>query len=80
MSSWVVQDQNISNSEITKVPQNDEKFIPLQINLAEHLIHKELENVDIAQMTPLEALNFLAELKEKLQLFNKENKKYIEAD
>jgi DNA mismatch repair protein MutS len=56
------------------------EFIPQQINLADHLIHKELENVDIARMTPLEALNFLAELKEKLQLFAKEDKKYFEAD
>jgi len=31
-------------------------------------------------MTPLEALNFLAELKEKLLLFTKENRKYLEAD
>ncbi|HSX10034.1 MAG TPA: DNA mismatch repair protein MutS [Candidatus Saccharimonadales bacterium] len=52
----------------------------VQINLADHLIHKELENLDIARMTPLEALNVLADLKEKLQLFTKENKKYIEAD
>ena len=57
-----------------------EKFIPQQINLADHLIHNELEALDIAQMTPLEALNVLAKLKEKLQLFSKENKKYIEAD
>jgi len=54
--------------------------LPQQINLADHLIHKELEQLDIARMTPLEALNVLAELKEKLQLFTKENKKYLEAD
>jgi hypothetical protein len=39
-----------------------------------------LENLDIARMTPLEALNLLAELKEKLTLFTKENKNYLEAD
>ena len=34
----------------------------------EHLIFKELDNVDIAQMTPLDALNKLAELKEKTRI------------
>ena len=57
-----------------------ENFLPQQINLTDHLIHKELETVDIAHMTPLEALNFLAELKEKLQLFTKDDKKYLEVD
>jgi DNA mismatch repair protein MutS len=46
-----------------------------------HLIHKELEQIDIAQMTPLEALNTLAKLKEKLALFtHEEKKKFLEAD
>jgi DNA mismatch repair protein MutS len=65
----------VSPTKISK-----EEYIPQQINLADHLIHKELESLDIARMTPLEALNVLAELKEKLQLFTKENKKYLEAD
>jgi DNA mismatch repair protein MutS len=60
--------------------KNEVAYVPQQINLADHVIHKELEQVDIARMTPLEALNMLAELKEKLQLFTKENKKYLEAD
>ncbi|HWY79943.1 MAG TPA: DNA mismatch repair protein MutS [Candidatus Sulfotelmatobacter sp.] len=55
-------------------------YAPQQINLADRLIHKELEQLDIAQITPLEALNILAALKEKLQLFTKENIKYLEAD
>lgn len=55
-------------------------FVPQQINLADHVIHKELERIDISQMTPLEALNKLADLKEKLKLFSIENKKYLEAD
>lgn len=51
------------------------------IHIADHLIHKELEQLDIARMTPLEALNILAALKEKLLLLNKEEKKkYLEAD
>lgn len=61
--------------------QNDDAmFVPQQINLADHLIHKELEQMDISQMTPLEALNKLADLKEKLKLFSLESKKYLEAD
>ncbi len=51
-----------------------------QINLADHIIHKELEQLDISQMTPLEALNKLADLKEKLKLFSLENKKYLDVD
>lgn len=43
---------------------------PQQINFADHVIHKELENLDIHQLTPLEALNKLAELKDKLKLFS----------
>jgi len=62
------------------VSKDQETFIPQQINLADHLIHKELENLDIARMTPLEALNVLADLKEKLQFVEREDKKYLESD
>ncbi len=72
-------DENHSVS-VPSTTLRNEDFIPQQINLANHLIHKELEQLDIARMTPLDALNTLAELKEKLQLFAKENKKYLEAD
>ena len=52
-------------------PKNDivrpEKIID-PVLVIEHLIAKELEKMDIAQMTPLEALNMLAELKEKLKI------------
>jgi DNA mismatch repair protein MutS len=71
------QKNSISDSPVSI---KTEEYISRQINLTDHLIHKELEHVDIARMTPLEALNFLAELKEKLQLFTKEDKKYLEAD
>jgi len=85
-SSWRLypegygQDQKNKDSGEVVASQNDVKFIPQQINLAEHLIHKELENLDIARMTPLEALNVLANLKEKLLLVGKENEKYLESD
>lgn len=71
--------ENRANSEGEWV-KNEASYIPHQINLADHLIHKELEQLDIAQMTPLEALNVLAELKEKLRMFSKEDKKYLDAD
>jgi DNA mismatch repair protein MutS len=64
-------------------PLREEKrveYMPKQINFADHLIQKELEHMDLSQMTPLEALNKLADLKEKLKIFSMENKKYIEAD
>lgn len=79
-SSKLIQDQKNMDSGEVIASQNDVRYIPQQINLADHLIHKELEQLDIAQMTPLQALNTLAELKEKLLLFTKENKKYLEAD
>ncbi|HUD44073.1 MAG TPA: DNA mismatch repair protein MutS [Patescibacteria group bacterium] len=41
------------------------------LNMAEHLISKELQAIDISQVTPLEALNKLAELKEQLRMFDK---------
>ncbi len=62
----------------TEVETIDPKFSPTTI--VDHLIHKELEELDIHQMTPLEALNKLAELKDQLKLFKTENKKYLEAD
>lgn len=72
-------DPKLSGADYKSAPsEKKEKF--MQINLADHLIHKELENLNIARMTPLEALNVLAELKEKLQLFSKENKKYLDTD
>lgn len=51
-----------------------------QINLADHLIHKELELLDIANMTPIEALNKLSELKDKLKLFSLDDKKFLNVD
>lgn len=40
--------------------------------LVGHLIHKELENLDISAMTPLQALNKLADLKEKIKFLKTE--------
>ncbi len=52
-----------------------------QQSIAIHLIQKEFENLDIANTTPLEALNKLAELKEQLNLLKLESKKaFAETD
>lgn len=40
--------------------------------IIEHSIYKELENLDIANITPLEAMNKLAEMKEKAKLTHNE--------
>lgn len=49
-------------------------------SILEKMIYKELENLDIANMTPLEALQKLSELKDKLKIISSENRKYIEID
>jgi DNA mismatch repair protein MutS len=46
-----------------------ENELPHQMNLLAHLLQKELQDMDIHQMTPLEALNTLAALKDKLKLY-----------
>ncbi len=57
-----------------------ENLEPQQVNLIDHLIKQELESMDIAQMTPLDALNTLADLKDKLKLLNDHDKKFLKAD
>ncbi len=51
-----------------------------QGTIAEHIIYKELESLDIANMTPLDALNKLSELKDKLKLFTMHEKEILHAD
>jgi DNA mismatch repair protein MutS len=55
-------------------------FEPQQVNLIDHLIKQELESLDIAQMTPLDALNTLAEMKDKVKLLHDHDKTYLKAD
>ena len=50
----------------------EERFNPT--NLVDHIIHKELEQMDISHMTPLEALNKLADLKEKVKVLERDEK------
>ncbi len=48
--------------------------------IIDHIFYKELENLDLATMTPLEALNKLAEIKDKLKMLSSQSNKYFEAD
>ncbi len=50
------------------------------VHLVDKLLHKELEDIDIHQTTPLEALNKLAALKEKLKVFKGTQSKFLEVD
>ncbi len=42
--------------------------------IIDHLIHKELEQLDISSITPLQALNKLADLKDKIKILQQEEK------
>lgn len=49
-------------------------------SFAYHFIQKELEQLNVANMTPLEALNKLAELKDQIKLLQDRQKEFLEAD
>lgn len=51
-----------------------------QQSLAYHLIQKEIEHLDVGNMTPLEALNKLAELKDQIKLLQGHKNEFLEAD
>jgi DNA mismatch repair protein MutS len=73
----------VSNEMRDLVLENKEISHPQGVrndNVIDHLIHKELENLDLANMTPLDALNKLSELKDKLKLFTMQNKELLHAD
>ncbi len=48
--------------------------------LLSHVLLKEISSLDVANMTPLEALNKLAELKEKLKILGSTHSSFLEAD
>lgn len=66
--------KNMENKDI-EVSENPQKLFsePSSDQIVDHIIHKEIESLDISTMTPLEALNRLAELKEKIKLFKQES-------
>lgn len=60
--------QNLeSNSSLNQVTKTE--IVKSEVVL-DSLLAKELEKIDIAQMTPLEALNKLAQIKDKLKLLH----------
>lgn len=61
-----------------EVSHNSENLSTMPI--AMRILQKELENLNIATMTPLEAMNTLAQLKDKLQLFASASQQGVEAD
>jgi DNA mismatch repair protein MutS len=54
------------------------RFEPREEDIIDRLILKELENLDIHQMTPLDALNKLAEIKGKIKLLTSEHGRIVE--
>ncbi len=58
----------------------DNTFELTEKSVADHLVLKELNNIDVASMTPLEALNKLAELKDKIKFMSEQTTTFIEAD
>ncbi|HEX8964889.1 MAG TPA: DNA mismatch repair protein MutS [Patescibacteria group bacterium] len=78
----VLERRSTETKEIKSEPkQTTIEPLPTQQSIATHLLQKELENVDIANMTPLEAMNKLAELKDQLKLLTDTSTKvFLEAD
>lgn len=78
-NQWIskyTQPQTNAEKEIIYLDNNKE----YKSNILEHLITKEIENLDIHQMTPLEALNTLSNLKEKLKLIDSSKQHFLEVD
>ncbi len=65
-----LEERTVEDTQQTKSAL-ESKFSIHDTDLVDHLIHKELESIDISRMTPLDALITLASLKEKITLFRK---------
>lgn len=61
-------------------PLKEERWDDGDNLIADRLLFKELENLDVANMTPLGALNKLAEIKDKLKILTAKQSSFIEAD
>lgn len=77
--------QILARLEKRDIENNNKKISTIEyqspsFSLEEHIIIKELELLDLYQMTPIEALNKLAELKNKLKLFKENSKPYLQTD
>ncbi len=71
--------EDTSTSSVANLRDPESKESSHQ-SLALHIILKELEQTDVANMTPLEALNKLAELKDQIKLLEEKSKNFLEAD
>lgn len=69
--------QKLQSLESEKTEMNFDS-IPDNNTILNRLLLKELEDIDILQLTPLEALNKLAELKNKLKLLNSQHDTLME--
>jgi DNA mismatch repair protein MutS len=74
---------NLEKRNIDEQPSiRETKPYSLDTNpLVEHILEKELNKIDISQLTPLQALNILANLKDKLKIYHEQNpSSFIETD
>ncbi len=73
--------QTLEYRNVTEKGKIYQEFSPLlDASLGDRLLHKELENLDIANMTPLEALNKISELKDKLKIITSQHSAFVDAD
>lgn len=76
--------QTLEYRDVTEKGKIYQELSPLPLiednSLADKLLHKELESLDVANMTPLEALNKLAEIKDKLKLLTIKQSAFLDAD
>lgn len=75
LAGWQTRDDKNLHSELVSESQTT---VSSQLSLLSHLIQKELEKIDIANITPLEAMNKLAELKEQIKILSDPAFKTIE--
>lgn len=75
LAGWQTRDDKNLHSELVSKSQTT---VSSQLSLLSHLIQKELEKIDIANITPLEAMNKLAELKEQIKILSDPAFKTIE--
>ncbi len=61
-------------------PSFEKKLLESAPRIIDHILNKEFESLDIHTMTPLDALNKLAEIKEKLKLVSPREKASLDVD
>lgn len=73
-----LENRTIENARSTSESLEYTQFPIHTSHLVDHLIHKELDAIDISRMTPLEALNTLAEIKDKIAKFTQTEKQLVD--